>query len=651
MEKTSTGKAAVCRSLSPGAFASGESITFTASIPSKADAQIVLYRRGTEEIVSEIPFPKTPWTGDVRCLTVDGVDPSALEYNFRIDGKIVTDPAARIVKGREPFGDLAERSEHRIRGGFLTEKYNWGEDKSPSLAYEDVIAYCIHVRGFTMSKASRVRHPGTFEGIAEKAGYLEKLGVNQIILMPACEFEEVMRPENSSSYLPAPPAGSGQKIPSERMPGLQTGASGEIKSPVRLNYWGYTTSWYYAPKAAYCSGDRPDIEFKKMVKTLHHKGIEVIMEFAFPDATDPAFATNVLSFWRREYHVDGFRLMTNDVIANAAASCPFLSDAKLICGYFDLTHPLLKGPDALQRTSARSFHEGTLADWNDGFRLDCRRFLKGDENMTGAFAGRMLAYSDQKGILNAVTGHDGFTLCDLVSYDGKHNEANGEDNQDGAPSEFSWNCGEEGPTRKKNIRDLRLRQMKNAFAMLLLGQGTPVILSGDELCNSQSGNSNPYCIDSELTWLDWRKDAVAKDLFAFVQELIRFRKAHRMLRGIDEKMANAGGAGGYPMSSCHSSKAWFASNEYQDRHIGIMFCGAEDGRDSYIYLAFNLHWEEREFALPYLPEDLCWRTAISTDRREAEYHCRSVVLAGRSVMVLTGEPKEAGQQPQIQEES
>ena len=649
MEKTSTAKAATCRTFSPGAFASGESITFTALIPSKADAQIILYRRGTEEIVSEIPLLKTPWAGDMRCHTLNGVDPSGLEYNFRIDGKIITDPAARIVKGREPFGDLTERSVHRIRGGFLTEAFDWGEDRSPALPYEDVVAYCIHVRGFTMSKASRVRHPGTFEGITEKAGYLEKLGINQIILMPACEFEEVMRPANGSRNLSVPITDGGQNVMSEKIPVPVPGPAGEPKYPVRLNYWGYTTSWYYAPKAAYCADDRPDLEFKKMVKLLHSKGIEVIMEFALPDEIDPSFATDVLSFWRQEYHVDGFRLMTNNTIANAAASCPVLSDAKLICGYFDLTNPQLKGPDALQRSVSHTVHEGTLADWNDGFRLDCRHLLKGDENMTGAFAGRMLAYSDQKGILNAVTGHDGFTLCDLVSYDCKHNEANGEDNQDGAPSEFSWNCGEEGPTRKKNIRELRLRQMKNAFAMLLLGQGTPVILSGDELCNTQSGNSNPYCIDSELTWLDWRKDAAAKELFSFVQELIRFRKAHRLLRGISEKMANAGGAGGYPMSSCHSSKAWFASNEYQDRHIGIMLCGEEDGKDSYIYLAFNLHWEDREFALPYLPEELCWRTAISTDCRKEEYHCRSVILAGRSVMILTGEQKEADK-TQIQEE-
>ena len=681
-----------------GTFVSGRSITFALSAGRQSQVSVILYRKGTEEIVSEIPVETNAWLGEIRCIRIDGIHAPEYEYNYRIDGKIVTDPAARIVTGRAPFGYSGNESGHKIRGGFLKGNYRWEEDQSPSYDYSDVVAYGLHVRGFTMGSLSGVRHPGTFTGIREKIPYLTKLGINQIILMPAYEFDEIMPdPRAASVRMPMQPgkggapaeareaaaAAAGKDSQAEKQPAVAalnpetekpTGAAGKNREAEKLtvaaeknreaekqpadaakaqgnsltagihaeeqqeaseeaspkkkawkiNYWGYGKAWYYAPKYGYCSSDEPDREFKDLVKALHKKKIELLMEFSFPDGTDPAFAEDVLSFWVREYHVDGFRLLAGRDVALAAASCPLLSHSRILYDYFD--------PGSIPAGS-----EKHLSDDNNGFRTDCRRFLKGDENTISAFIGRMSAFSDRKGIMNSITGHDGFTLMDLVSYDGKHNEENGEQNQDGAPSELSWNCGAEGATKKKQIRDLRLRQMKNALTMLLTGQGTPVILAGDEHGNTQNGNNNPYCIDSEVTWLDWKKDAFARELTEYTQKLIALRKKHQLLRGITQRMADLGGSGGFPAFSTHGSRAWYCSGDYQDRHVGMMYCGREDGEDSWIYLAFNLHWDPQSLALPYLPEGVNWKIVLSSAPEiQEETALRSLEVPGRTVMILEG---------------
>ena len=620
-----------------GTVVSGNTITFAAAVPEGKEAFLLLYPKGEDHAEYRIPLPPQPWMGDVRCIRAEGINAGDYEYNYQIDGEIVTDPAARIVYGRTQFGNKEVRGPHQIRGGFPEQGYDWGDDRPLSYDYSDVVAYYLHVRGFTASPSSRVRHPGTFQGLKEKIPYLEKLGINQVILMPACEFEELILPERDPGERGQGSArhhaNSGKAKAAEAVQAAHAEAGTEKSAPevypdAKINYWGYARTWYYAPKRSYSSSPAPDREFKDLVKAMHRKGIELIMEFAFPDGTDPAFLEDVLRFWVQEYHVDGFRLMSNECLADAAALSPLLRKVKIISGYYDLSRPQL-------RSQIRSGH---LADFNDGFRNDCRKLLKGDENMLGAFSGRMSAFSEEKGILNSITGHDGFTLRDLVSYDSKHNEENGENNQDGAPSDYSWNCGVEGITKKRAVKELRLRQMKNAFAMLLLGQGTPVILAGDEHGNTQLGNNNPYCIDSEVTWLDWNRDAFARDLTTFVQQMIALRRSHSLLRGITKARTDTGGPGGYPVFSCHGSRAWYASDGYQERHIGFMYCGREKGEDTYLYLAFNLHWEEQELALPYLPEGMEWRTVLCTGPEECEgkIRRRSVKLPGRTVAVLEG---------------
>ncbi len=626
------------KNIMPGTEAKGTMAEFTVVVRGDVPASLILYEKGTEHILTEVPLPVMPWLGDLRSIRIEGPKITDLEYNYRIDGRVVTDPAARLVVGRTPFGSRKKRTEHSIRGRLRSVEFHWEEDVSPRLAWPDVISCYLHVRGYTMGASSGVRRRGTFAGLKEKLGYLEKLGVNQLILMPAYEFEEMMYPERraypgrpEAPVLPDSAAGTADKRaaadPAAANSETDAAEKNHVSDPVRINYWGYTKSWYYAPKMAYSADGDPDLEVMDLVKSMHERGMELIMEFAFPEGMDPALAEDILSYWVREYHIDGFRLLADERIVFAASVSPRLRRVKIISTYFDFSPEYMKD-------QAGSFH---LADFNDGFRNDSRHLLKGDENFLEAFAGRMRACSGQKGILNSITGHDGFTLMDLVSYDGKHNEENGEDNRDGAPTEFSWNCGCEGPSRKKTVRAMRLRQMKNALAMLMLAQGTPVLLAGDEHGNTQKGNNNPYCIDSPVTWLDWNRGAFAKSLTSFFQELAALRKKHALLRGETEGMVFEGVKSGYPRVSCHSSRAWYADYSHQCRHIGLMYCGREEGEEAFLYLAFNLHWEEQEFALPYLPEGMSWKCVLTTDEQTEESFERTLVLPGRTVMVLEGQ--------------
>lgn len=568
-----------------GAQTEQDGITFSVAVPSEETVSLILYRRGTEEIVKEIPFQKQSYSGVVYTMKVKGISPEQYEYNYRIGKKVVTDPAARLVVGRPVFGDRTPRGEHQVRGGFLTEKFDWKTDRDAlQLPYEDVIAYHLHVRGFTRQKNSKVRHKGTFQGLQEKIPYLKELGINQVILMPSYEFDEIMQ-ETAAGARGVPMTRT-----SEELPG-------------KLNYWGYMKGFYYAPKFSYSVSGKPDVEFKSLVRTLHENGIELLMEFAFPDPVDTEMVNDCLSWWVQEYHVDGFSLLMNQTAAAGLAGNPILMKTKLITGYFPTDTIYPEG----RETSYRN-----LAECNEGFKVDARKLLKGDEDQLERFAGRVRYNPEDKAVINYITSHDGFTMMDLVSYDKKHNEENGEQGRDGAACDYSWNCGLEGPTKKRGIVKLRMQQMRNAFAMLLLSQGTPMLLAGDEFGNSQQGNNNPYCHDSELAWVDWSREKANHELTDFVRELIAFRKEHKILHM--EKALTGGDmrSCGYPDFSCHGSRAWYGDFEYQNRHMGLMYCGIYAEKEEFIYVAYNFHWEAQTLALPQLPEGMEWSVALDT---------------------------------------
>ena len=590
-----------------------QAMVFRGTFETGQDAKVILLDRGTQSVVSEEPFVQVPFNGNVRQAVVRDADPAVTDYVFCVDGNIEVDPRAKLVRGREHFGSMERRTKYQVRASFPADDFAWGDaEKAPMIPYEQVVAYCLHVRGFTRHDSQKTPDRGTFQALERKTEYLQGLGINQIILMPCYEFEEI---EERRRALPAYAAHRKGEVPADR----------------KLNYWGFAKSWYFAPKAGYCATSEPDREFKSMVKAMHAAGIEVIMEFAFFDDVPEDLALDALRWWTAQYHVDGFLLYCRPALALMAAHDAFLAKSKLISGYFD---------PAAAYPHGRGNNPRVLASCNDGFKFDMRRSLKGDADRMASFVERSRQDGEDVACVNYMTAHDGFTMMDLVSYDCKHNEENGESGQDGAESEFSWNCGMEGPTRKRQIRELRLRQIKNAFAMLLLSRGTPMILAGDEMGNSQGGNSNPYCLDSPVTWVEWNSRKMSREIYDFVRELIAFRKAHPILTKSDSGAGKVQITCGYPHFSCHSDRAWFGAFDYQARHVGLMYCGVEDGRETFIYAAYNFHWDPQSFALPYLPEGLSWKTAIDTgtDAAGDQEIRKEFTLPGRTVRVLISAP-------------
>lgn len=593
-----------------GAVQTKDGVIFAAAIEENIPASLILYQKGSTEIFTEIPFPEKRVIGDIATIKVKKLSAAKYEYNFRINGEVTPDSYAKALTGTDVFGVEAE-GDHAVRCVISEGRYDWEGDTNPQIPYEDAVMYNLHVRGFTKQKNSGIRHKGTFLGITEKVQYLKTLGINQIKLMPAYEFRELETVKIHADY---------------RNPG---------ELPKRLNYWGYTEAWHFAPKRAYAATKDPVREFRDMVKTMHRNGIEVLMEFYFPERTSPRYIVDCLQYWVEEYHVDGFHLMGSQTLCNLIAADPLFSRTKLLNIYFPVEEIYGKRHEPEYRT---------VAECNDGFMIDTRRFLKGDEDSLRSFADRMRRNPTGSGLINYITNHDGFTMCDLVSYEERHNEANGEQNRDGRVQNYSWNCGEEGKTRKKVIQELRARQMRNAFCMLLLSAATPMILAGDEIENSQEGNNNPYCLDNEISWVGWKGYKAGKsELFCFVKDLIAFRKVHPIFHMKKELCMKDSLSCGFPDISYHGSSAWYGDFDGLNRKIGMMYCGKYAGEDDFIYVAYNMHWMEHTFALPRIPKEYRWFIAVDTENGvypEQEQRMlkneRQVLVPARTVRVLIG---------------
>ena len=573
-----------------GAWAVPGGIYFSVEADPETVVFLVLFDKKTGELLEEIPMPADPWQGRIRSILLERVRPEKVTYLYKIDGKLRMDPAARLVVGSSRFGLREAGFAQGLRGGILYKNFEWGEaEQPPAIPGEDIIACCVHVRGYTMDRMSGVRHKGTFRGLEEKIPYLEELGINQVVLMPAYDFNELVQPDR-------PPLPDYARALDSAQDSMEA-APPEMR---KVNFWGYAPGFYFAPKAGYAAGPDPDLEFKNLVKQLHARKIELLMEFAFPDDISLTYITECLGWWVREYHVDGFLLMMRHDAAQLISRAPALGTVRLITDYFE-------------QVPAAGFrrHRRLLSDCHNGFMQDARRFLKGDENVLEAFVGRARANFENKCVYNYITGHDGFTLNDLVSYEKKHNEANGQENMDGPSCDYSWNCGVEGPSRRRQIVKLREQQMRNAFALLLLSQGAVMLRGGDEFCNSQDGNNNPWCQDNETGWINWKGSRSHADMTAFVKELIKLRKKHPALHQRAVLTGQGQSRTGYPDFSCHSSRAWYPDYSYQSREIGLLYC-LDDPVNDYVYVAYNMHWEEKTLALPYLPKGLKWEAVLDT---------------------------------------
>lgn len=510
------------------------------SVISESDEiTLLLFEHGREEPVYSIPVDKRYKRGDVFTFRITDIPLLEYEYLYMADGEVFADPYAKLLSGLPEFGIKDTTGLQHIKGLLKKSQYNWKNDIKPCINTEDIILYKLHTRGFTMSKSSKVKHPGTFKGISEKINYLKKTGINAVLLMPSYEFEEYA---------------------------------------FNFNYWGYGKGFYFLPKAAYssCYGSCVDytVEFKDMVKKFHKNGMEVYMEFNFTDEVDACMADDCIRYWKESYHIDGARVICNDRIRQVIADDPYLVDIKLFYEYWD-----------------DNFRNHNLLEYNEGFENVARKLLKGDEGQLKYFSECFKKNPVHGYTVNFVCDNNGFTLYDLVSYDRKHNEENGENNRDGKDYNNSWNCGEEGDTKNRKILAQRLRNRKNAMCFVLLSQGIPMIYAGDEFGNSQNGNNNAYCQDNETGWLDWSALRKNRKFYNFICTLINFRHNHKVLHIEKELVQSDYKYFGLPDISYHGSKAWYPEMEHYNRHLGILLCGryAEENED--IYIGMNLHWE------------------------------------------------------------
>lgn len=537
-------------------------------------------RAGKKEETVRIPFPQEGHVGDVWEMTVLAEGISRCEYVLEIDGELRPDPCGRSFRGREQWGKL-EQANVLLRTPISQAEFDWEGDTLPGIPYEDAIIYRAHVRGLTKHTSSGVAEKGTFSAVKEKIPYLKDLGITTLELLPVTEFMEVELPSqvDGNPYGVSEPTG-------------------------KLNYWGYAPTYFYAPKAAYARKKDPVTELKSLVKELHKVGIELVLEFYFTGQESPVFVLEAMRHWVKEYHLDGIHL-TGYAPGWLLAGDPYLARTKLWTSGWDQT-PWKPGQPR------------HLGEYNDSFMNDMRRVLKGDEEQMNNLIFRNKRNPAAWGVINFMANTNGFTLMDLVTYEQKHNEANGENNRDGNEYNYSWNCGIEGPTRKRKLVELRKKQLRNALLLLFLSQGTPLIMAGDEFGNSQGGNNNAYCQDNETSWLNWNQLKTNHDLHDFVQYLIAFRKAHPVFHMATEPRVMDYLACGHPDISYHGVKAWFPEFENFRRQMGIMYCGeyavrADGKADDYFFVTCNMHWEPHEFALPNLPKGRRWYMAFNTD--------------------------------------
>ena len=640
-----------------GASVVDDGVNFSVYSKEATSCTLVLYHHGEKKPYVEIPFPDSFKVGNVYTMMVFGLDIDTIEYGYRFDGeydpargllfdksKVLLDPYAKAVSGRGEWGKRSADS--YTRGAIIREDFSWDEDKVLNYRQNDLVIYELHIRSFSAHESNKEKYGGTFAGLVKKIPYLKELGVNCVELMPIFEFDEF---ENAR----------------------------EVDGRRLLNYWGYSTVDFFAPKSGYARsgpyGMQSD-ELKNMVEDLHKNGIEVILDVVFNHTAEGnesgpyisyrgidnrtyylltpegyyynfsgcgntmncnnAVVRNMildcLRYWVASYHIDGFRfdlasILTRDEngapmmtppLLETLARDPVLGSCKLIAEAWD---------------AGGLYQVGTFPSWNrwsewNGKYRDClRRFIKGEGSAAPELFTRIAGSDDMYGgrstsvSINFVTCHDGFTLYDLVSYNEKHNEQNGEGNRDGCNDNNSWNCGAEGDTDDPEILDLRRRQMKNMLTILLTSRGVPMLLSGDEFANTQFGNNNAYCQDNEISWLDWDLLEKNRDLFEFTKNMIAFRMEHPVLRSSGFYYDNNGT--GYPEMSFHGLSPWQLDRGADTLTFAYLF--AEDHvrydtkKDVFIYVMVNAHWEGHDFGLPVIPAGYVWK--LVADSSEASY--------------------------------
>ncbi|MBQ2453109.1 MAG: hypothetical protein II497_01525 [Lachnospiraceae bacterium] len=553
---------------------------------------VELYSRKDRKKIATVRFPKDSRVGSVYSMRIKDVDSENTLFRIRSGKKEYIDPYTRYISGNDRFG------KRDAYGSFICPRSSVSH-RGPHIEWQDVILYQLNVRSYTKDRTSGVKHPGTFDGLREKIPYMKKLGVTTLILQPAYDFDEVGEVS---------------------MDGVR-----------RLNLWGYVPGNYFVPKPSYAAAD-PAKEFMDLVEERHVNRMEIVMQLYFLPEHNLHFIQDVLRHWVMVYGVDGFELLGAELPVKGIVDDPYMTDTKLI--FNDIDEDMIYG-----RSTPRVMNVGIACS---PFMYDMRKYLKGDEDMLGRVSKHMLYNPEKTAVINYITTYLGFTLKDLVSYDRKHNEKNGEGGADGSDYNYSWNCGDEGNSRKKAVNSLRLRQMKNAMMLLILSQGVPMLRAGDEFCNSQKGNNNPWCQDNRISYLDWTEAEKNRDFLKFVIKLISVRRAHPVLHGRYSKKLYDYISCGVPDASYHGEQAWNQSFANYNRHFALMYAGyyekRSDGKnDDSFYIAYNMHWTGHRFHPPKPAKGRRWEILMSSgegresgiydaDRNELAVYQRSIVI-------------------------
>jgi isoamylase len=636
-----------------GATARDGAVNFAIYSPKATRVWLRLYRGATDEHpVAELELdPRSHRTYGFWHVLVAGARPG-WRYTWRADGpndparglrfdarRELLDPWARLVddsrwdRAAALGGSLATAMRAEIA---QPDHYDWEGDEPLRRPLRDSVIYELNVRGFTHHPSSAIEHRGSYRGLIEKIPYLQALGVTDVELLPMFAFD--------TQDVPRPTAALGL-----------------------TNFWGYSPVSFFAPHRGYAAGDDPRREFRDMVKALHAAGIGVILDvvlnhtaegradgpviaqkglvnelFYLLDPEDLAryldftgcgntvscnhpvvaqWLVECLTFWVNEMHVDGFRFDLAGVLSRGEDGEP-LPHAPVIANIefapsLTSTHLIAEPWDSGGLYQVGSYPGFRWAEWNGRYRDAVRRFLRGEPGRLGELATRIAGSSDlyerdgktPQNSVNYVTCHDGFTLCDLVSYDRKHNSANGEHNRDGPDENLSWNSGLEGPTDDPEIQRLRNQRARNFMAVLMLSQGVPMVTAGDEVLRSQRGNNNAYCQDNDISWLDWSFTPAARAMLRFTRELIALRRRHPSVRR--SRFLNGLTPGTPPEIHWYGEQlkppAW---DDPQARVLCFTLPGAEPSEKA-LHVMINMASTKRTLQLPGGP-DRNWRRIADT---------------------------------------
>ena len=567
-----------------------EGAYFSAVLPALHECGVIIFDLKGSEKPEKIPFDKSLSCGNVYSCLITGLSLKGKGYRFFCDEKNFADDYATQIAGNEVFGKGADVTKLIGLAGTSRNPKGFEADRPLKHAYEDSVIYLSHLRGLTMGNLSTSKDKGTFFAFEKEIPYLKSLGITAVLLMPVYEFLE-------------------KELKSADSPETKTSISEfrEDENSKKVNYWGFCKAFPFAVKRSFAVSDDPAFELKRLIKKLHDNDIECLFTVFADIFKDAENILDCLRYYVYEFHADGFRIVGDSKYNLEIAKDPFLCDTKLI----------FEGEASFVPFDELKMFKN-IAIIGETFERQGRRFLKSDEDTVSYLSYAVRENSRMYSPIRNITDFSGFTLYDLFSYNRKRNEQNNEENLDGTDYNYSWNCGFEGETNKRNVKALRLKQCKNAMLLMLLSQGTPMLVAGDEVLNTAGGNNNPYCQDNEIGWVTRSKAKANREFKDFVANLIAFRKRHSILHQPNELKLFDYRSCKMPDVSFHGEEAWKIDQTPASREFAVLYSGeyarqyTKDTEDS-VYVIYNMYWEKKSFVLPVQGPKVKWSLLYSSD--------------------------------------